>query len=263
MKSHRAPGGRRQCRQSFRSPGLGPDLSQRQQIDFLWGVWDHTRSRGATVKGTHPRPSRPVEAHRALRPYNAHQSEGFAFDYEAAGRHRGPRQPQSACPHPGRRPRATHPHRPGRAGIDRGHHAARAAARAARSAHRIPVTASKVCAMPLKPKRPCVEPRCPGRATDGSRCPRHAEVQARARRAWEQRTYDADWRRLSARILRERPRCEEPGCTSRSQQVDHVESVRRAPSRRLDPTNLRALCRVHHGMKTATHDGGFGHEAIA
>ncbi|WP_244396197.1 HNH endonuclease [Afipia carboxidovorans] len=40
--------------------------------------------------------------------------------------------------------------------------------------------------------------------------------------------------------------------------MDHIESIRRAPHRRLDVTNLQSMCAVCHGRKTARFDGSFG-----
>lgn len=42
-------------------------------------------------------------------------------------------------------------------------------------------------------------------------------------------------------------------CGTASVDVDRVQSIREAPHRRLDPTNLRTLCRLHHNRKA--HDG--------
>ncbi|MFC4169617.1 HNH endonuclease signature motif containing protein [Teichococcus aestuarii] len=80
----------------------------------------------------------------------------------------------------------------------------------------------------------------------------------RARGSARQRGYDAQWERLRAEVLRERPCCEAPGCGSRERlNVDHIVSVRLAPERRLDRTNLRVLCQPCHSARTA-RDQGFG-----
>ena len=69
----------------------------------------------------------------------------------------------------------------------------------------------------------------------------------------------AEWRAFRARILRHRQGvCAVPGCPRRATHVDHLDPVRTAPSRALDPLNVQALCHAHHSAKTAGADGGFG-----
>jgi 5-methylcytosine-specific restriction enzyme A len=78
----------------------------------------------------------------------------------------------------------------------------------------------------------------------------------------EQRGYDADWRRLRAEHLAEEPYCREcakVGVERLATIVDHIETIRLAPERRLDPTNLQSLCFPHHNQKINQRDGGFGH----
>lgn len=74
------------------------------------------------------------------------------------------------------------------------------------------------------------------------------------------RGYDAEWEALRKEVLAERSCCESPGCGSTDRlNVHHIVSIRRAPHRRLDRTNLRVLCHACHSRHTALHDGGFGH----
>lgn len=95
----------------------------------------------------------------------------------------------------------------------------------------------------------------------GWRPPAHAKAEADKRRPTPAaRGYDEAWRALRAEVLRERPWCERPGCGSTDRlNVHHVVSIRRAPHRRLDRTNLQVLCHACHSRHTALHDGGFGH----
>jgi 5-methylcytosine-specific restriction protein A len=76
------------------------------------------------------------------------------------------------------------------------------------------------------------------------------------------RGYDADWEVLRAAQLLEQPYCvlcELDGNPWKvATDVDHLVSIRRAPHRRLDPTNLRSLCHAHHSQHTVRTDGGFG-----
>lgn len=94
--------------------------------------------------------------------------------------------------------------------------------------------------------RPCLEPGCPQVARSGSRC----EIHTRSR--WPaSNDYDAAWSRLSRWYRDVHPRCEWPGCTAPSAECDHVVPIRVDPSRRLDVSNLRALCVPHHRAVTA------------
>lgn len=64
------------------------------------------------------------------------------------------------------------------------------------------------------------------------------------------------WKRLRARHLKRFPYCAVADCGKRASFVDHVETVRDAPHRRLDPFNLQSLCAFHHGALTAAYDRG-------
>ena len=63
------------------------------------------------------------------------------------------------------------------------------------------------------------------------------------------RGYDSDWFRLRHAHLQTHPLC--VVCGGKGTHVDHIESVRDAPQRRLDPTNLRTMCGPHHSQRTA------------
>lgn len=68
--------------------------------------------------------------------------------------------------------------------------------------------------------------------------------------------YDSDWERLAARHRRLFPLCVVKGCRKKAQHVDHIVSVREAPERRLDATNLQSLCHKHHNVVTKAYDAG-------
>jgi 5-methylcytosine-specific restriction endonuclease McrA len=60
---------------------------------------------------------------------------------------------------------------------------------------------------------------------------------------------------LRAKWLQANPDC---WCGARATIVDHVVSIRVAPERRLDMTNLRSLCREHHQQKSMRSEGTLG-----
>jgi hypothetical protein len=68
--------------------------------------------------------------------------------------------------------------------------------------------------------------------------------------------YDHQWQQLRKRYLRAFPMCQVKGCDKKAQHVDHILTVRAAPHRRLDITNLEGLCHQHHSVLTAVYDGG-------
>jgi 5-methylcytosine-specific restriction protein A len=65
--------------------------------------------------------------------------------------------------------------------------------------------------------------------------------------------YDGSWREVRNGYLERHRNCECLGCTAPAQEVDHIVPIRLDPRRRLDPTNLRALC-VHHHRSRSAHD---------
>jgi 5-methylcytosine-specific restriction endonuclease McrA len=78
-----------------------------------------------------------------------------------------------------------------------------------------------------------------------------------------QRGYDRPWRRLRAAFLRTHPLCCERGCGHAATEVDHIRSVRTHPQLRLEPSNLRAMCKSCHSRRTVIDQstGGKGHGA--
>jgi 5-methylcytosine-specific restriction enzyme A len=75
------------------------------------------------------------------------------------------------------------------------------------------------------------------------------------------RGYDADWQQLRRAILEAEPSCREcrrQGRATIATTVDHIETIRDAPERRLDPSNCQPMCRPCHQTKTIRHDGGLG-----
>lgn len=74
-----------------------------------------------------------------------------------------------------------------------------------------------------------------------------------ARSKQHSRDYDSVWRRLSKAFRLENPLCvmclEEDKIVA-AEVVDHIITIRDDPTRRLDVTNLRSLCKRHHDQRT-------------
>ncbi|TWB19201.1 HNH endonuclease [Nitrospirillum bahiense] len=107
--------------------------------------------------------------------------------------------------------------------------------------------------MPYAPPKAC---KCGALVPYGRRCPRCAKAHDKARGTAHQRGYDGDWKRVRAEFIKTNPVCDEPGCGRAAIDADHIVSVREAPHRRLDPTNLRPYCHAHHSERTRRDQGG-------
>jgi HNH endonuclease len=77
-------------------------------------------------------------------------------------------------------------------------------------------------------------------------------LQPAARLAARRRGYDRQWQKLRAQHLQKHPYC--VVCGKSGQHVDHIETLRTNPKRRLDPTNLQTLCEMHHAILTNAYD---------
>jgi 5-methylcytosine-specific restriction endonuclease McrA len=68
-----------------------------------------------------------------------------------------------------------------------------------------------------------------------------------------QRGYGVDWRALRREHLADEPYCRacaRNGLEVPAVMVDHIKTIRDAPERRLDPSNLQSLCYRCHMSKT-------------
>lgn len=76
------------------------------------------------------------------------------------------------------------------------------------------------------------------------------------------RGYGQDWRRVRAQVLASEPLCRfcaADGRVTAATDVDHVEPFKGlADPLRLDPSNLRPLCRPCHLARTARQASGLG-----
>ena len=64
------------------------------------------------------------------------------------------------------------------------------------------------------------------------------------------RGYDAEWEKARADYLAAYPSCRR--CGQKAVLVDHIQTIRTAPHRRLDRTNFQSLCTpCHSGAKQA------------
>jgi 5-methylcytosine-specific restriction enzyme A len=116
------------------------------------------------------------------------------------------------------------------------------------------------------PHKPCASPGCGKLIASSQRwCEKHArarQAEDRQRRgSARERGYDSRWSKLSRDFRRAHPLCalcEANGIVKEAECVDHVVSVKRAPDRKFDVSNLRSLCWSCHSKKTAREDGSFG-----
>ena len=124
--------------------------------------------------------------------------------------------------------------------------------------------------MPWKARRKCIEPNCSEYAIKGDcRCLAHKRQHDERYRRSEDRQERANlygssrWQALRAAVLRERPfcaRCLERGEYTIATVVDHIKPHKGDSELFFDVKNLQPLCKVCHDIKTATEDGGFGHD---
>ena len=99
----------------------------------------------------------------------------------------------------------------------------------------------------------CLEPDCATVVARG-RCATHTRALARVSGSASRRGYDRDWRRLRANKLQIDPLCERcaaQGRTEAAREVHHRITIDEAPARRLDLSNLEALCIVCHRLEGA------------
>lgn len=83
-------------------------------------------------------------------------------------------------------------------------------------------------------------------------------LQDKRRGTATQRGYDAVWRRLRLLQLHKEPLCRfcaQMGRSVEAQAVDHIVSIKEAPHLRLEPSNLRSLCKRCHDQHTARTQG--------
>lgn len=94
--------------------------------------------------------------------------------------------------------------------------------------------------------RPCIG--CGEPIPTGSRCPECKPTQP-AKPSAASRGYDHRWQQLSERVRRASPFCEQCGSTD-DLTADHIIPKAEAPELRLEPLNVRVLCRTHNGQRS-------------
>lgn len=114
--------------------------------------------------------------------------------------------------------------------------------------------------MPRAAPSACIEAGCAKLATKGSRCEDHTKERETTYRETPERKrlnrfYSSpQWRALSKAFRRRHPlcgHCIERGVTTPADMVDHILPVRTHWDRRLDASNMQALCNPCHAVKTA------------
>lgn len=123
-----------------------------------------------------------------------------------------------------------------------------------------------VVVMPTKPKRPCNKIGCRALTTN-TYCDDHKKQRRKQydqqRGSAAQRGYDARWRKFRRYYLNRHPlcvRCQGKGGLTPATIVDHIVPHRGDYRLMWDTDNWQSLCKQCHDIKTATEDGGFGHE---
>lgn len=100
----------------------------------------------------------------------------------------------------------------------------------------------------------CSTPGCPTLTASG-KCPACRNKGRRdsdsKRPSATERGYDTKWRRVRAKYLKRYPGCEEPGCSERATQVDHIDGLGPLGPAGYDWSNLRSYCHAHHSQRTA------------
>jgi len=102
--------------------------------------------------------------------------------------------------------------------------------------------------MPIRAARACSVPGCPNLVKEPgvSRCPKHQKEYERRRDAQRasaaERGYDARWRQIRERFLRDHPNCEH--CGAPATVAHHI--IRRRDGGPDTPNNLMALCASCH-----------------
>ena len=82
--------------------------------------------------------------------------------------------------------------------------------------------------------------------------------------AW-QRGYDSTWQKLRNAFIKRNPLCVycmKTGVIKPAEEIDHIVPHKGDNVLRLSESNLQALCKQCHSRKTATEDGGFGHNSV-
>ena len=105
--------------------------------------------------------------------------------------------------------------------------------------------------MPRQPSRPCSVPGCPLLVAPGGECSAHPRVRHRDREASRpdssSRGYDRAWAAISRGYLARHRQC--AWCSAKATVTDHIVPRRVGGSNA--PSNLQALCRRCHALKTA------------
>jgi len=109
--------------------------------------------------------------------------------------------------------------------------------------------------MPTKPKKFCTWPGCTN-LTNERYCEEHRKQEQKQyderRGTPAQRGYDARWRRIRERILKEEPLCKEcmrKGFVKPATDVHHIDG----DVSNMDRSNLEPLCHECHSRYTAKH----------
>jgi len=131
------------------------------------------------------------------------------------------------------------------------------------------ITEKRWLLMPMKPKRPCKHYGCIELTNDGY-CKAHMQQEIEKRKAYDKSrpTYHswystARWKLMRLNYLWLNPLCVEcskSGVIKPSSIVDHIKPHKGNKNIFWDVSNLQALCKQCHDIKTAKEDGGFNNK---
>lgn len=114
--------------------------------------------------------------------------------------------------------------------------------------------------MPQKPLKPCGHPGCTELVRNGY-CDQHRREKEQRRGSAHERGYTSRWQRARLSYLRQHPlcvMCQAEGRVTAATVVDHIIPHKGDQVLFWDVNNHQPLCKMHHDIKTATEDGGFG-----
>lgn len=108
--------------------------------------------------------------------------------------------------------------------------------------------------MPPAAKHPCGYPGCPELVATGAYCEKHRGQYDQERGSAASRGYDRKWREFRILYLQDHPLCVDcliENVVRAAEEIHHTIKVRKRPDLQYEESNLLALCKPHHSVRTA------------